>query len=330
MQKQGVLSIIVPCYNEGENIFELYVHTVRIVHDLLHAEKISGYEFLFIDDGSTDGTLSSIKEISTKDVCVFYVSFTRNYGKEAALLAGLTYSKGDFVTILDADLQDPPELLPQMFELLNGEGNYECVATRRMDRKGEPPVRSFFAHLFYKLINLISDVEIVDGARDYRLMTRRMVNSLLELKEKCRFSKGLFVWAGFRTKYIEYYNVERVYGKSKWSFWKLLKYSLDGITAFSVLPLQISAAIGILCCIGALLAVLYFVIQKLTVGIPIQGYAMLICSIFLLSGIQLLGLGILGQYIGKVFVENKHRPDYVILEDNCRGQEDGSLERQNV
>lgn len=324
MPGYGVLSIIVPCLNEEENVNAFYERALAAVKGLVSGAAIGGYEFLFIDDGSTDGTLSAIKELSAKDASVHYISFTRNWGKESAILAGLTYSKGDFVTLMDADLQDPPELLPQMFEQLNGEGGYECVATRRVDRKGEPPVRSFFAHLFYKLVNRISDVEIVDGARDFRLMTRRMVDSLLDLKEKCRFSKGLFVWAGYRTKYIEYQNVERAHGKTKWSFWKLFKYSLDGITAFSVMPLQISAVVGFLCCVGSLLAVLYFVIQKLTVGIPIQGYAMLICSIFLLGGIQLLGLGILGQYLGKIFVENKHRPDYVILEENCKNEKDAS------
>jgi hypothetical protein len=218
------------------------------------------------------------------------------------------------------DLQDPPELLPQMFEMLGSGEGYECVATRRVSRAGEPKLRSWFAKLFYKLINRISNVEIVDGARDFRLMTRRVVNSILDLKEKSRFSKGLFVWAGYKTRYLSYENIERKHGKTKWSFWKLFKYSLDGITAFSVMPLQLAAVAGCLCSLGAMLAMLYFVIQKLTVGIPIQGYAMLICSIFLLGGIQLLGLGILGQYIGKLFVESKQRPDYVVLDSNIESK----------
>ena len=315
-----MLSILVPCFNEEENIRPFYEQTSRVIRALRRENIVSDYEFLFVDDGSKDGTLERIKALSREDARVLYLSFTRNFGKESAMLAGLTHCRGDYVTLLDVDLQDPPELLPQMFEMLcSGEG-YECVATRRVSRAGEPKLRSWFAKLFYKLINRISDVEIVDGARDFRLMTRRVVNSILDLKEKSRFSKGLFVWAGYKTRYLSYENIERKHGKTKWSFWKLFKYSLDGITAFSVMPLQLAAVAGCLCSLGAMLAMLYFVIQKLTVGIPIQGYAMLICSIFLLGGIQLLGLGILGQYIGKLFVESKQRPDYVVLETNLESK----------
>lgn len=311
-----LLSILVPCFNEEENIRPFYEQTRLVVKTLRKENVISDSEFLFINDGSKDGTLTQIKALAQEDSRVFYLSFTRNFGKEAAMLAGLTHCRGDYVTLLDADLQDPPELLPKMFGILRSEEGVECVATRRVSRAGEPRLRSWFAKLFYKLINRISDVEIVDGARDFRLMTRRVVDSILELKEKSRFSKGLFVWAGYKTYYLAYENIERKLGKTKWSFWKLFKYSLDGITAFSVMPLQLAAVAGCLCSFGSILAMLYFVIQKLTVGIPIQGYAMLICSIFLLGGIQLLGLGILGQYIGKLFVESKQRPDYVVLESN--------------
>ena len=315
-----MLSILVPCFNEEENIRPFYEQTSRVIRSLRKEDLVSDYEFLFVDDGSKDGTLKQIKALSQEDARVFYLSFTRNFGKESAMLAGLTHCRGDYVTLMDVDLQDPPELLPQMFEMLNNGEGYQCIATRRVSRAGEPKIRSWFAKLFYKLINRISDVEIVDGARDFRLMTRRVVDSILDLKEKSRFSKGLFVWAGYKTGYLSYENVERKHGKTKWSFWKLFKYSLDGITAFSVMPLQLAAVAGCLCSIGAMLAMLYFVIQKLTVGIPIQGYAMLICSIFLLGGIQLLGLGILGQYIGKLFVESKRRPDYVVLDSNVESK----------
>lgn len=315
-----MLSMLVPCFNEEENIRPFYEQTSRVIRALRRENIVSDYEFLFINDGSKDGTLERIKALTREDARVFYLSFTRNFGKESAMLAGLTHCRGDYVTLMDVDLQDPPELLPQMFEMLGSGEGYECVATRRVSRAGEPKLRSWFAKLFYKLINRISDVEIVDGARDFRLMTRRVVNSILDLKEKSRFSKGLFVWAGYKTGYLSYENIERKHGKTKWSFWKLFKYSLDGITAFSVMPLQLAAVAGCLCSLGAMLAMLYFVIQKLTVGIPIQGYAMLICSIFLLGGIQLLGLGILGQYIGKLFVESKQRPDYVVLETNLESK----------
>ena len=315
-----LLSILVPCFNEEENVLPFYEQASLVAKGLRRDKIVSDYEFIFINDGSKDGTLTQIKALAREDARVYYLSFTRNFGKEAAMLAGLSHCRGDYVTLLDVDLQDPPELLPKMFgELLSGEG-YECVATRRVTRAGEPRLRSWFARMFYKVINRISDVEIVDGARDFRLMTRRVVDSILDLKEKSRFSKGLFVWAGYKTCYLEYENIERKRGQTKWSFWKLFKYSLDGITAFSVMPLQLAAVAGCLCSFGALLAMLYFVIQKLTVGIPIQGYAMLICAIFLLGGIQLLGLGILGQYIGKLFVESKQRPDYVVLDTNLESK----------
>ena len=308
------LSVVVPCHNEAENIPLFYKEITQTADFLCQRGDISTYELLFVDDGSKDETLALIKEIAAKDQRAYYISFTRNFGKEAAMLAGFAHCRGQYAVVMDADLQDPPQLLPEMFFILNNGQGWECVATRRVDRRGEPPIRSAFARLFYFMINRISDVQIVSGARDFRLMTRRMVGSILSLKEKSRFSKGLFVWAGYRTYYMDYSNVERSHGNTSWSFWKLLKYSLDGITAFSVAPLQASAIAGLLFCAGSMAAVLYFVIQKLTVNIPIQGYAMLICSLFLLGGIQLLGIGILGQYLGKIFIESKNRPDYVILD----------------
>lgn len=314
MQENALLSVIVPCYNEADNLPLFYQHILPVCRSLCEQGSISDYEILLVNDGSKDRTLPTMRALSEQDPHVFFLSFTRNFGKEAAMLAGLSHSRGDFVTIMDADLQDPPELLPEVFSVLhNGEGN-ECVATRRSSRKGEPPLRSLFANLFYWLINLISDVKIVSGARDFRLMTRRMVDSILSLHEKSRFSKGLFVWPGYQTAYLEYPNIERTRGRSGWSFWRLVKYSLDGITAFSVAPLRLASITGCLLCIGSLLAALFFVVQKLTVGIPVQGYALLMCSIYFLGGIQLLGIGILGQYLGKIFIESKRRPDYVIME----------------
>ncbi len=311
-----LLSIIVPCYNEENNVAMLYERTNAVLSGLLENNVINGYEYVFVDDGSRDATMSEMKRLSEKDPSVYYICFTRNFGKEAAILAGLTYCRGDHIALMDADLQDPPELLPKMFAVLNNGKDYECCAARRSTRTGEPPIRSFFAHTFYKLINSLSDVQLVDGVRDFRLMTRRMVDSILLLKEKCRFSKGLFVWSGYQTMYIEYINVERMRGKTKWSFWKLFKYSLDGITAFSVVPLQIATIFGVICCFGAFLAAVYFFFRKILVGIAIEGYALLMCSLFLLGGIQLLSVGVLGQYLGKIFVESKKRPDYVVLHHN--------------
>lgn len=316
MGNESCLSVLVPCFNEEENVAEFYDQTLGVIQTLMQDGQIRDYEFFFVDDGSHDQTVARVRELRETDPNVSYIAFTRNFGKEAAMLAGMRHCRGDYVVIMDADLQDPPELLPRMFSMLNSGQGYECAATRRTDRTGEPKLRSLFARLFYVLINRICDVEIVDGARDFRLMTRRMVDSILQMKEKNRFSKGLFVWPGYRTCYLEYQNLPRANGETSWSFWKLLKYSVDGITSFSVLPLQISAVMGCVLSGGALLAVLYFVFQKLIVGIPVQGYAMLICSIFLLGGIQLLSIGILGQYLGKIFIESKHRPDYVILESS--------------
>lgn len=310
--KPATFSLIVPCYNEEENIRAFYNRSKAVVENLC----LDSYEFIFVDDGSKDNTLSEIIALAQSDESVRYLSFSRNFGKEAAMLAGLTYSQYSFVALMDVDMQDPPELLPEMFSKIAVGNGCECVATRRTSRTGEPAIRSLCANLFYKLINRISDVTIVSGTRDFRLMSRRMVDSILTLREKSRFSKGLFAWAGYKTEYIEYKNIERAGGQTKWSFWKLLKYSLDGIIAFSTGPLVATSVLGLFLCAGSFLAILFFIVQKLFIGIGVQGYAMLICVIFFLGGIQLLGLGILGQYISKIFTEVKGRPDYVVLQTN--------------
>lgn len=320
-----LLSIVIPCYNERENIEPFYDRTSAVAEQLCKNGTISDHEFWFIDDGSKDGTVEELRRLAALDRRVFYLSFTRNFGKEAAMLAGLSNSRGTFVTLLDADLQDPPELLLELFATLqNGQG-YECVAARRIDRCGEPWLRSLSAKMFYSIMGRISEVEIVGGVRDFRLMTRRVVDSILTLREKSRFSKGLFVWAGYKTCYLDYHNVERTTGRTKWSFWKLVRYSLDGIVSFSLAPLQISSLLGLFCCGASLSAVLYFIFQKLVVGIAIKGYAMLVCAIFLLGGIQLLCLGVLGQYIGKLFIECKQRPDYLVLEAHVPEREGFSV-----
>jgi glycosyltransferase involved in cell wall biosynthesis len=272
------------------------------------------FEFIFANDGSSDNTLKQLKILENKDPKqVKYLSFSRNFGKEAALYAGLKYATGDLITVMDADLQDPPSLLPEMYHLIT-EQNYDCIGTRRKNREGEPKIRSFFAKKFYKIINKISDVQIVDGARDFRLMTRQMVDAILELQEYNRFSKGLFSWVGFDTFYLEYENVERQEGKSSWSFGQLFMYSLDGIIAFSEFPLIISAFVGMLSFILAIIALIFIVVRALIFGDPTSGWPSLVCIILALGGLQLFCLGILGQYLGKTFLETKKRPIYILKE----------------
>ena len=302
------ISIVVPCYNEEESI-PLFYQAVRKVLSALPAEA----ELWFVNDGSKDGSLQQMKKLREGDERVHYLSFSRNFGKEAALYAGLEAATGDYVAVMDADLQDPPALLPEMVQTLET-GEFDCVATRRVTRKGEPKLRSFFARRFYSLINKISKTEVVDGARDFRLMTRQMVDAILSLKEVSRFSKGIFGWVGFSTKWLEYENVERVAGETKWSFWKLLVYSLDGIIGFSTVPLAIASVTGVLFCIAALLLLLYFFIKTLIWGDPVTGFPMLICIILLLGGIQLFCIGILGQYLSKTYLETKRRPIYILKE----------------
>lgn len=303
------LSVIVPCYNEQE-VLPLFYDAFREVADTLPLT----WELWLIDDGSKDGTLSGIKALNERDERVHYVAFSRNFGKEAAMYAGLEHASGDYVAIMDADLQDPPALLPQMLRGVTEEG-YDCVGSRRVTRKGEPPVRSWFARRFYALMNRISKTEIVDGARDFRLMRRSMVDAILRLCERERFSKGIFSWVGFRVKYLEYENVERAAGKTKWNFWKLLVYSLDGIMAFSTAPLALSSIMGLVVCAAAFVLFLFFLIKTLIFGDPVAGFPALMCVMLMLGGIQLLGIGILGQYLSKTYLEVKKRPIYIAREE---------------
>jgi len=303
------ISIIVPCYNEEEAVPIFYEEIVKVAKNM----KKVDFEFIFVNDGSKDRTLDVARQLHEKDERVRYVSFSRNFGKEAGMLAGLEAARGDYVAIMDVDLQDPPHLIEEMYETLKIE-DYDCVATRRVSRDGEPPIRSFFARCYYKLINKISKTEIVDGARDFRLMTRQMVDSILELKEYNRFSKGIFSWVGYNTKWLEYKNVERVAGTTKWSFWKLFLYSLESIVAFSTVPLSIAAVMGILFCLIAFIMIIFIVVKTLTVGDPVAGWPSLVCIIFFVSGVQLFCLGVIGQYLAKTYLEVKNRPVYIIKE----------------
>lgn len=303
------ISIIVPCYNEEEALPIFYKHIDNVSKEM---KKID-FEILLINDGSRDKTLEVARSLAKEDKRVRYISFSRNFGKEAAMYAGLEHATGDYVAIMDADLQDPPELLPEMYDLIKDEG-YDCVGTRRVTRKGEPPIRSFFARCFYKMINKMSKVEMVDGARDFRLMTRQMVDSILSMKEYNRYSKGLFSFVGFNTKWLEYENIKRVAGETKWSFWKLLLYALDGIIAFSTVPLAIAVIIGILFCIVSFIMILVIIIRTLIWNDPTSGWPSLVCIMFFLSGIQLFCMGVMGAYLSKTYLETKKRPIYIIKE----------------
>ena len=310
------MSLVVPCYNEEEAIPIFYREALKVIEQLKDEFE---FEFCFVDDGSKDGTLQCFKDLRAKDERVHYVSFSRNFGKESALYAGLQLSTGDYVATLDVDLQDPPSLLPEMWKTIKeseGKEDYDCVATRRVNRAGEPPIRSFFARMFYKIINKMSSTEIVDGARDYRLMTRQMVDAILEVKEYNRFSKGIFSWVGFNTKWLEYENVERRAGETKWSFWKLLKYSLDGIVAFSTVPLSIASILGLLLCFIAFVLIIVIVVKTLAFGDPVAGYPSLMCVILFVGGVQLFCMGILGKYLSKTYLETKKRPIYLVKEEN--------------
>lgn len=307
-----LLSIVVPCYNEQEALPYFYKEICRVAEEMKSSHG-ADFEFIFVDDGSKDKTLSIARELHKQDERVRYISFSRNFGKEAGILAGLEASKGDYVAMMDADLQDPPALLPRMLDALLEE-DYDCAATRRTNRKGEPPIRSFFARMFYKIINRLSDADIVDGARDYRLMRRRMVDAILALPEYNRFSKGIFGWVGFKTKWLEYVNVERVAGETKWSFWKLFLYSLEGIVAFTTAPLALASLIGIIFCVLAFVMILFIIVRTLLFGDPTSGWPSLVCIIFLCSGVQLFCMGVLGQYLAKTYMEVKHRPVYIVRE----------------
>lgn len=305
------ISVIVPCYNEQEAVPFFYEEMVRVEKSMQNYS----FELIFVNDGSKDNTINVVRELAAKDEQVKFIDFSRNFGKEAAIYAGLSNAIGDYVVMMDADLQDPPALLPEMVRYIEEEG-YDSVATRRVTRKGEPPIRSFFARCFYKLINKMSKTEIVDGARDYRLMTRRFVNSLLELSEYNRFSKGLFGWVGYKTKWLEFENVERVAGETKWSFWKLFLYSIEGIVGFSTAPLAFSAVVGIVFCIVAFLFICVIVVKTLVFGDPVSGWPSMVCTSLLVGGIQLFCIGILGEYLAKTYLEVKKRPIYICKDTN--------------
>ena len=310
------LSVVVSCYNEEKSL-PLFYKEINRVSKIM---KYLNFEFIFIDDGSIDKTLDIIKKLAIKDKRVRYISFSRNFGKEAAMYAGLELSKGDYVTLMDADLQDPPYMLEDMYNAIINDG-YDCIATRRVTRKGEPVIRSFFARQFYKIINKLSDIEMVDGARDYRLMTRQMVDAIISMKEYNRYSKGLFSFVGFKTKWLEYENIKRVAGESKWSFWKLFIYAIDGICAFSTKPLVISAVIGFLFFIISFIMIVFIIIKTLLYGDPVSGWPSLVCIIFMVSGIQLFCMGIMGEYLSKTYLETKKRPIYIVKESNDNGDE---------
>ncbi len=304
-----LLSIIIPCYNEEQAIPLFYQETMK--QEFFFREKGVELEFIFVNDGSKDGTVEAVKELHKQDERVHLISFSRNFGKEAAIFAGLEMAKGDYTVLMDADLQDPPSILPEMYNYI--EQGYDSVATRRVNRIGEPPIRSFFARCFYSLMQKISKTEIVDGARDYRLMTRQVTDAILSMKEYNRFSKGIFGWVGYQTKWLEYENVQRVAGETKWSFWKLFLYSLDGIMAFSTVPLSIASFFGILFCLAAFIFMIFIFVRALIYGDPVAGWPSMVCIISFI-GVQLLCLGIMGQYLSKLYMEVKNRPKYLVKE----------------
>lgn len=307
-----ILSIIVPCYNEQENIVDFYDELLK--NEAYFKSHDVDMEIIYVNDGSKDGTVAEVKKLHERDERVHLINFSRNFGKESAMIAGLERAKGDFVAIMDCDLQDPPALLPQMYEAIVNDG-YDSVATRRVSRKGEPPIRSFFARMFYRIINKMSKTEIVDGARDYRLMNRQFVDAVLSMGEYNRFSKGIFGWVGFKNKWIEFENVERQKGETKWSFWKLFLYALDGIVAFSTAPLAIASFMGVLFCLLAFVFIIFIIVRKLMFGDPTSGWPSLVCIISFVSGVQLFCIGIVGQYLSKTYLEVKKRPLYIVKEE---------------
>lgn len=310
MALKKLLSIVVPCFNEEEATPIFY----KTIHEMESELPSVDLEFVFVDDGSRDNTLKVLKKLHQQDERVHYVSFSRNFGKEAGIYAGLEKAKGDYVVIMDVDLQDPPSMLPKMLAEIES-GEYECVSTRRVDRKGEPPIRSWFARKFYKIMNKISSADIVDGARDYQMMTRKVVNAILSMGEYNRFSKGIFGWVGFKRKWLEFENVERVAGETKWSFWKLFIYAIDGIVAFSTAPLTLASVFGSIMCLVAFLFIIVIIVRTLIFGDPTSGWPSMVCIILLVSGIQLLCLGIQGQYMAKTYLETKKRPIYLVQEE---------------
>lgn len=338
------LSIVVPCFNEEESIPVFYSETQKITAQMRSAKKIARIEYVFVDDGSSDATLSVLRRLSARDAHVHYVSFSRNFGKEAALYAGLAQARGDFIAVMDADLQDPPSLLPEMLNALlptkrsnattstteaetaEAQPAFECAAARRTTRKGEPKLRSFFARLFYKIIGSLSDREVVDGARDFRVMTRRYRDAVLSLSERNRFSKGIFPWVGFKTRWFEFENRERTAGESKWSFWKLFLYALDGITAFSTKPLMLASIVGIFEFFAAIFLTIFIVVRKIAFGDPVAGWASTACILLFTTGLNAFALGILGQYTARIYTESKRRPLFIVKEtenDIARGKQYG-------
>lgn len=304
------ISLIVPCFNEEKTVALFYKEVIEVLSKIKY-----DYELLFIDDGSTDNTLKILKEISKENKNIKYISFSRNFGKEAAMYAGFSNVSGDFVAVMDADMQDPPSLLPDMLELLEN-NDYDSVATRRVSRKGEPIIRSFFARMFYKLINRFSDADIVDGARDFRLMKREMVDAIVAMGEVNRFSKGIFGWIGFKTYWLSYENNKRIAGETKWSFWKLFKYAIDGIINFSQVPLNFASWFGIVMTVISFLVMLVIIFKKILFGDPVAGWPSTICFILFIGGIQLFCIGVMGQYLSKTYSETKRRPHYIISQTN--------------
>ena len=305
-----MITLIVPCYNEQESLPIFYREVTKVAQSM----EVD-YELLFVDDGSRDQTLAILRELAAQDHHVKYFSFSRKFGKEAAMYAGFCNAKGDYIAVMDADMQDPPALLPQMMKILES-GEYDSVATRRADRTGEPPIRSWFAKRFYHMINKISDADIVDGARDFRLMRREMVDTIVSMGEYNRFSKGIFGWIGFRTYWLPYENIERAAGKTKWNFWALFKYAIDGIINFSQAPLSIASWFGIVMTFLSFLFLFVIVIRRTVFGDPVAGWASTVCVIVFIGGIQLFCLGIMGQYIAKTYLETKKRPHFIISETN--------------
>ena len=304
----SLLSIVVPCFNEDESVGIFLEEIQKTLKDY-------NFEVIYVNDGSSDNTLKYIKELASKNSNVKYISFSRNFGKESAIFAGLKYASGDYICLMDADLQHPPKLIPEMLEAVLDEG-YDVAAARRVSRKGEPKIKSFFSHRFYKVFNRISDIDMVEGATDYRIMTRQVVDSVLNLPEYNRFSKGLFQWVGFDTKWIEYENIERIAGESTWSFWGLIKYSIEGLVAFTTLPLSVSTFLGMVFSVIAFIYMLFIIIRYLIYSEAVPGYPTLICSLLLLGGIQLLSIGVLGKYLEKTYFEAKNRPIFIVKESN--------------
>lgn len=323
------ISVVIPCWNEEDALPVYYEEMCRVMDEMRkkEGEACPEFELIFVDDGSTDGTLVNMKKLHRENACCRFLSFSRNFGKEAAIYAGLKNARGNYVAVMDVDLQDPPSLLPEMYHILKEE-EYDSVATRRSTRTGEAKIRSFLSKSFYKVINRISRTEIVDGARDYRLMNRKMVDAVLRMSEYNRFSKGIFGWVGFRTKWLEFENVERVAGKTKWSLKKLFYYSIEGITGFSVAPLSLASIVGVLFCVFSFLLILVIVARTLIWGDPVPGWPSLACIIFLVSGVQLLCTGIVGQYLSKTYLETKHRPIYILKDSSEEGEEDEIIQSE--